>query len=935
MDGIINERCVKFDKKVLEDWVLNHVNYLFYPNGTAKEVYRVRRAKLRELFENILEVCGLRTGLAERIVEQTLAHLSTVLAIVLRVRRAGDNLILQQFINLIICDNAIRATPQLIDENLPIPLADAKSLFPHEATLFYNSQFQFCAVTLKGRQEVIYQDDYRSQCPLPYTEQKRIGGGSFGEVFRVQIARRHFRSTHRHYENTEAEWFARKDFKKKYAFVGELDVLKKIMDQPQKHDHLVMVLAILQYRDTYSLFFPLASCDLHQYLNGEYCGARPDVEEQSTVYKRGVDLAGALAFLHNGFDRVSCLHLDLKPRNVLVYDAGDPDKQTWKITDFGLTRVRDRAARDPARVRDRAARDPDNNEGSTANPAGQGTYRAPECDPTSGRVTTLSDVWSLGCIFSLVITYISEGSGGVRRFAEKRAEWRENNSFYITNRGRTPRISPAVTYWFDHLRSVSKEQERRVVYESLEYLQRKVLHPIRDQRASAKEVELTLLNIYAHFHQQPPPSSPLQQPQPQHSPVYTRFRAWLTRASAKPSYSLLQKLPFNMDRNILGVRISPPEGDFIALFSRQRMDVWSISQIRSSLQTKSEGPQPERKLITGGPVKCFAVSSRFICNCLDGNSFSCYVYDVHGLPGPRFLGEGVKVSYDSFGSIKRVAMSLDGALTAFVIAGKSSGAESYCKIYLAYTQHLIDTASDHSPPHSSRSNSAISESSCLSETIASNLILQEDRVEPASQIRFLNFTANGQFLVMVAQQSTSGFFIRAWETFGGKCYVDFPIPIKVGFDRVVYVSSVLLGTNINFKASPTFRGTLFTACSIYIFKDMPCLVLLTDRRHIIHVNLSRQTLTVRSLDIDLYSMFVCDDDESLILIGKNRGLWAYLLPLSAIDKSDAIRIAKINHISYVPDPDDAAVRRNADGQLELIIANASGMFLDMGIPDVE
>jgi hypothetical protein len=56
------------------------------------------------------------------------------------------------------------------------------------------------------------------------------------------------------------------------------------------------------------------------------------------------------------------------------------------------------------------------------------------------------------------------------------------------------------------------------------------------------------------------------------------------------------------------------------------------------------------------------------------------------------VDDGVRVSYDHMGFIRRVAMSLDGALVAFVITAKPRNLESDCRIYLAYTQHLMDTA---------------------------------------------------------------------------------------------------------------------------------------------------------------------------------------------------------------------------------------------------
>jgi hypothetical protein len=78
-------------------------------------------------------------------------------------------------------------------------------------------------------------------------------------------------------------------------------------------------------------------------------------------------------------------------------------------------------------------------------------------------------------------------------------------------------------------------------------------------------------------------------------------------------------------------------------------------------------------------------------------------------------------------------------------------------------------------------------------------------------------------------------------------------------------------------------------------------------------------------------MFVCDDGQTIVLIGKNMGLRAYLLPVHALDRSDFLGTAKIDAVSYSPALDAAAVKRDENQQLKLLIASSSGSFLDMGI----
>ncbi|KAL3457014.1 kinase-like domain-containing protein [Aspergillus heterothallicus] len=746
----INQICNELSTRLETLRVRNHEQRPFYPNGTARDFFRMHEETLQEFFRLLLG--NLAIDVLRDLVRRTVRHLSTILAIVLRIHSPGDITILRQFTELLIIHQTPIDPPRLNDQNLPIPLNEAQFYFPQRANDFFDTQFQFCAITLRGEEHVIYQDDFRSQCPLPYRRQEKIGGGAFGQVYKVKIERRHVRSLENNTGNDEPVWLARKDFRRHQAFKIELDVLKKIMKQPQKHDHLVMVLAILQYGDTNSLFFPLASCDLHQYLNGEYRANVPaptTLEQKKAIYNRGVALAGALAFLHGGFGGAVCLHLDLKPRNVLVYDA--------------------------------------NQEHSSAAPGMEGTYLPPECSTPKGRVTTQSDVWSFGCIFSLVVTYMIYGSRGIRKFAEKRGERTEADLFYITMKNSTPRISPGVTFWFDQLRlsATTDEREAKVVRESLDYLQRKALHPIRGQRASAKDVENALKRIQTHFNPEPPPASPSSLESPKsHKTISDKFRSWVKRRSSDLSVSRLQNFRYDLGSNGFGFTFSPSEGDFLAFFSTHRTLVWTVSEIMSALASGSEIPPPQSLQIPDESIKCFAMSSSSICACLDGDSFKCYLYNVDAPSTAVRVDDGVRVAYDHMGFIKKVAMSLDGALVAFVITARPRGLESDCRIYLAYTQHLMDTADSAgntwSLPRSSRSNSEVSESSFLSVTTAANLIVEKVVVGSAAQVRFLDFTPDGRFLVIIIQEGTSGFSIRAWETYSGKCYRDFSLTIEVG-----------------------------------------------------------------------------------------------------------------------------------------------------------
>ncbi|KAL4960019.1 kinase-like domain-containing protein [Aspergillus stella-maris] len=885
----------------------NHEERPFYPNGTARDVFRMNEGPLHELLQTLSSPALRTTETISNITRRIIRSLSTILAVVLVIRRPGDSNLLREFTRLIIHDDQLIEHPALTDDKLPIPLHEAKLLFPGLANEFFDTQFEFCAITLRREDDVEYKD-YRTRCPLPYRKQEQIGSGAYGQVYRVKIEKGHLRSSGDRTGNLEPEYLARKDFKKQQSFTVELDVLKAIMQQPEKHDHLVMVLAILQYGDTNSLFFPLASCDLYQYLNGRCQGREPEqaryqsgpttIADKSSLFNRGVALAGALAFLHGGFDGKVCLHLDLKPSNVLVYNAYDPDREIWKITDFGLTRVK-------------------NGEYSSVGPGVEGIYLPPECAIPGAKVDVRSDVWSFGCIFSLVITYMMYGWSGVRKFTEKRGERPEGDYFYITTRRSTPRVSPAVTAWFDYLRrnaaTSGASPQSRVVRESLDYLQKKALWPIRQDRDNARDVQRKLKEIHQLFAHHEPPPSPL--PAQDHIRRNSYLGRVLTRIQHRNPASPISKLQVQgceLGTNETGFKFSPFKADYLVFFASRNALVWTVSEILPVADGELPTPPPQSLRIADGTIRAFSVSSNSICICLFADYFQCHIYNVDTPSSPVRVDDGTQVAYEHMGYATKASLSPDGAFAAFVVTDRPKSSELECKVYLAYTQHLIDTAGEeHSDlyPRSSRSNS-VSDSSLMSVTTAANLILDHGSVGQATKVRFMDFTADGRYLVIIIQDGTLGFSIRAWETFSGRCFRDFAVRIEI---------------------SQTLRS-MFTTCCLFRNKFMePCLVMVADHRRILLVNLVRKDNVVRGLDIDVQSIFVDDDGKTLVMIGKTHGTRAYLLPLDALDRSKFIGSAKINGPSYNPALDDAAVTRDKDGQLKLLIASSSGNLLALNI----
>ena len=580
----IEKLCERFKDRLGDQFSKNYLCQRFFPHGTAQEVFRNHKQDLKRLLQNVSEALAADETLLARVAEQIRRNLSNVLAIVLMDRARNDMLVLNQFLRLLLQrDNRMWETLVLSDFELPIPRARAERLFPGKGGAFFSTQFQFYAIVLQDKKELNCSDNEQILRPLPYLKQKKIGSGGFGQVFKVKIERHHRLSANGDSENRDPVVLARKDFQIQNAFEKELEVLREIMKQPQKHDHLVPLLAILQQEATYSLFFPLASCDLDFYF--DHAPVPRDLDAKKAIYHRGVALAGALSFLHHGLTNMSCYHLDLKPKNVLVYDEGTPD-EVWKIADFGLSSVRVNATSQ-------------NNGDSTMATGVPGTYLAPECAVSGGRVSALSDVWSFGCIFSLVLTFMMEGRDGINRFSKLRGEQPDGDIFY-TDRSK-PRVSPAVTKWFGHLKELPSEDPcSKVICAALGFLLGKVLRPQRKDRDGASKIETELKEIWTT-------NSCLESPLiPNDGRSVDDLSSIWKRLFSRPSSN---SRPTPPPLRVRGSRFSP-EGDILVSYT-------------SSHNLIREPPHMPRPVVVQipGDVNYVSVSNNYICNGLEGNCF--------------------------------------------------------------------------------------------------------------------------------------------------------------------------------------------------------------------------------------------------------------------------------------------------------------------------
>lgn len=487
----------------------------FAPRGTAEIV--LHRDNLKRIYQCLLmstasisDIVPMEESFVERIKEKKLQRF---LAILIFASCSIDALVAFT-IHLVVNDEWLeRKDNGRLVFPLPASLEQLTSLFEDKinAYKFYTTQPCFCTVVLRRREEVLIEHPERHR--LPYLQEQPLAEGSFGKVFKVRVAKGHFvdpQTSTPFAVNTKAMDLARKDYviTPDFRVQREREIMETILSSSSQSENILESFGGLGISPTtYCLFMPLAICDLRAYMMENHTTA-PNTDEAKANYIRCAEgLAGGLSFLHQGIDtpeldKLVCYHMDLKPDNILLFR--ERDRWIWKLSDFGMSCVKKRrrvdhhseAERDFNRWfvrRHRLDREPSVD--PTRNNRGEGTYLAPESMLNNAKMTTSSDVWSLGCVISVLFAYLDDGRDGVLRYQALRMQHRKADGydrFFIQNSFLPNTVHPAIEKQHDRLiksASYRGHRESKAVGFMLRKLEESVLRIEQDKRLSAARVK--------------------------------------------------------------------------------------------------------------------------------------------------------------------------------------------------------------------------------------------------------------------------------------------------------------------------------------------------------------------------------------------------------------------------------------------------------------
>ncbi|KAI1126464.1 hypothetical protein F5Y10DRAFT_278797 [Nemania abortiva] len=397
------------------------------------------------------------------------------------------------------------AEPDDLGNKLPLTQARLEEIFlgdPATVHNFLSNQHRFCTLTLfSDTAHMVLDDD--DTIRLPYIRERKIARGGYGSVWEIEIPHGHL-VIHTHRETSlpgGPKVVARKDYHRpdssRQDFENERDLCKAIISSPNRCDNILLSYGTIEYSSgsAFSLFMPKAEFDLHEYMEYHEGDNTHSVENVAKHILCAAGLARGVAHLHNGIESpgggtLVCYHMDLKPDNILIFYTGR--EMIWKISDFGLSRIKTLPDGSIRSTSHHLTISP------TRNLAGQGIYLAPE-SASPRRMTRKSDVWSLGCIVSVLCVWLQGGYNGVREYSTSRIEAGDNSaSFYIPRIFGYVKLNPQVKE--QHRVLIRNEEDagiKGMLIDILRYLEKNTFSIKASERPEASELKRRLENAAA------------------------------------------------------------------------------------------------------------------------------------------------------------------------------------------------------------------------------------------------------------------------------------------------------------------------------------------------------------------------------------------------------------------------------------------------------
>ena len=227
------------------------------------------------------------------------------------------------------------------------------------------------------------------------------------------------------------------------------------------HPNIIPMLAAIKHGVYNMAIYPLARMSLGDLVKKQCTLSLAD------IVSKMADLFSALALMHCGVPETCGYHFDIKPGNILVrYD------KTWVLADLGAAHFKKPVIDDPSYS------------ATKTRPPCADEFAAPD----GGTFHRSFDVWSLGCVFLLLLVWFAEGSdavAGFRNSRKKQTGHRIGYGFHEVVEGK-PVVKSAVLEKFATL--AEQHADNRLLTDSLEIV-RLLLSPEQAERPTSGKAE--------------------------------------------------------------------------------------------------------------------------------------------------------------------------------------------------------------------------------------------------------------------------------------------------------------------------------------------------------------------------------------------------------------------------------------------------------------
>lgn len=400
------------------------------------------------------------------------------------------------------------------DANLPY---DPQFLSQSNRSLFRSMQYMFIPIVIEEGESPPYDRLLR----MPFIASEHLGRGSYGDVWKKQIAPGHLRHERRgggtndevsslvlHFHMTadseQPVWVACKVIAGSKAdrsygiagtdqkpFISEHKNLQYLKQCLTKNDNVMLSIATFTHGTDFVIISDLADLDFHRFLHGHGLEEHIINFTPLALLKEASNLCGALQFIHDGLwlasRKISCAHLDLHPSNILVtWQPNNIDNPVgrWQLHDFGISRIKSPrdTEHDPNGQLDAHNRSDStegrsisapalapgefikNNFSHTSSKRAPGAFMAPEIGFEDKAVGQESDMWSFGCILAVLVAFAVGGPAYVIAFQDARLadsvpRKAQTDYFYKPGEGNSHIVKPSVRKYLTELVKFPDEDE--------------------------------------------------------------------------------------------------------------------------------------------------------------------------------------------------------------------------------------------------------------------------------------------------------------------------------------------------------------------------------------------------------------------------------------------------------------------------------------------